>query len=131
MHQSENSTAQILFDEIKIVCWVMTYPDNHDKKAIHVKATWGKRCNKIIFMSSKNDSSLPSIDLKVVESRKTLWGKTKAAFQYVYKHHLNDADWFVKADDDTFMIMENLRFMLSQYNSSQAWYFGCQFREIS
>lgn len=30
---------------------------------------------------------MPSIDLKVLESRKTLWGKTKAAFKYIYEHH--------------------------------------------
>jgi hypothetical protein len=33
------------------------------------------------------DPEMPSIDLKVLESRKTLWGKTKAAFKYIYEHH--------------------------------------------
>ena len=33
------------------------------------------------------DPEMPSIDLKILESRKTLWGKTKAAFKYIYEHH--------------------------------------------
>ena len=40
----------------------------------------------------------------------------------------NDADWFVKADDDTYMIVENLRYMLEPYNASQPIYFGCKFK---
>ena len=39
-------------------------------------------------------------------------------------------DWFVKADDDTYMIVENLRYMLKQYNTSDPWYFGCKFKPI-
>ena len=50
----ENETAAILHQEVRIVCWIMTYPDNHAKKAIHIKATWGRRCNRLIFMSSVN-----------------------------------------------------------------------------
>ena len=42
----------------------------------------------------------------------------------MYDHHFNDADWFLKADDDSFVILENLRYFLSKHNSSQQNYFG-------
>lgn len=101
-HAYENTTvARQLFNEVKILCWVMTSPKNHKKKAIHVKKTWGKRCNKLLFMSSIEDPELESVALPVKEGRDNLWAKTKEAFKYVYQHHLDDADWILKADDDT------------------------------
>jgi len=43
-----------LAKEVRVLCWVMTSPSNIDKKAVHVKATWGKRCNILLFISSEN-----------------------------------------------------------------------------
>lgn len=52
-HAYENSSiAQQLYNDIRVLCWVLTKPDNHQKKAQHVKRTWGTRCNKLIFMST-------------------------------------------------------------------------------
>lgn len=42
-----------LRDEIRVLCWVLTYPGNHQIKAAHVKKTWGRRCTKLLFMSNE------------------------------------------------------------------------------
>lgn len=92
--------AQKLFNEVRVLCWIATSVENHEKKAKFVKDTWGKRCNKLLFMSTKVDENLGTIALPVKEGRDTLWDKTKNAFLYIYKNHFEEADWFLKADDD-------------------------------
>lgn len=72
-----------LFQEVKILCWVFTHPDNHETKAIHVKNLWGKRCNKLLFMSVEEDPVLGTIALPIGTGMEQLWNKTIKTFQYV------------------------------------------------
>ncbi|XP_066303209.1 glycoprotein-N-acetylgalactosamine 3-beta-galactosyltransferase 1-like [Branchiostoma lanceolatum] len=127
-HKGQDKEAQELYGNVRVLCWVMTQPDNLDKKAKHVKATWAKRCNKILYMSSNAEPNFPVIGLGTGEGRDKLWAKTKAAYEYIYKNHINDADWFMKADDDTFVVVENLRYMLKDYDPTEAVYFGRRFK---
>ncbi|XP_005113042.2 glycoprotein-N-acetylgalactosamine 3-beta-galactosyltransferase 1-A [Aplysia californica] len=120
--------AEYLMEKVRILVWVMTTPKNLATKAAAVKETWGKRCNVLIFFSSVADPSFPTVGLDVADGRSHLTAKTMAAFRYLYDNHFNDADWFMKADDDTFVIPENLRHFLSDKNTSEPIHYGHLFR---
>ncbi|KAI6213199.1 N-acetylgalactosaminide beta-1,3-galactosyltransferase [Aphelenchoides besseyi] len=129
-HEHEESdVVKELKQNVRVLCWIMTGPNNTNK-AKAVNATWAPRCNKYFFVTAGKDSGLPTIDFNITDGRNHLWAKTKAAFKYLYENDLNDYDWFLKADDDTFVIMENLRFMLLSYSPSDPVYFGCKFKPI-
>lgn len=114
-----------------LVCMVMTAPQNHRQRADHVQATWGKRCDKLLFMSTQEDSSLDEVVvLNVTEDRQHLWGKTKKAFQYAHSHYLDSADWFVKADDDTFLVVDNLKSLLAGYDTEEPVHFGHRYKYL-
>ena len=150
----------------------MTTPQNHKTKALSVKQTWGKRCNILLFMSSEigvllrvifsqfshprslrtlfssKDTTLPTVPLAVREGRNQLWGKTRESFRYIWNHYRDEADWFLKADDDTYVnrihttgykntkydlivryvSVENLRYFLSGFNSSAPLWFGHKYK---
>ncbi|ETE71699.1 Glycoprotein-N-acetylgalactosamine 3-beta-galactosyltransferase 1-B, partial [Ophiophagus hannah] len=106
-------------------------PQNLERKARHVKATWTRHCNVVVFMSSVEDKDFPTVGLGTKEGRDQLYWKTIKAFHYVHTHHLEQADWFLKADDDTFVVLENLRWLLSNYSSSRPIYFGRRFRPFA
>ena len=113
---------------VRVLCWVMTGPSTHYTKAVHIKNTWGSHCDKLIFMSSQEDLALGAVALNISEGRQNLWGKTKRGFQYCYQHHRNEFDWFLKADDDTFMVIENLKDFLKPFNTNEAIHFGHHFK---
>ena len=118
-----------LFNQVLVLCWILTHPGNHQTKAKAVKETWAPRCNKAVFMSSQVDKDIGTIDLKLSgEGRDKLWEKSRKAWHYVYEHFVDDYDWFMKADDDCFVIVENLRYFCSRYDPNVGHYFGRVFK---
>lgn len=129
-HQSgeDGNVADELFKKVRILCWVMTGPSNLQSKAQHVKATWSRHCNIVLFMSSEENQNFPTVGLGTGEGRDQLYWKTIRAFHYALKNHGDEADWFLKADDDTFVVVDNLRWILSNYTADQPIYFGKRFK---
>ena len=98
-------------------------------------------------MSTEADERIGSIALpNITNGRASLWNKTKKvqqgifgfsdtirlsqAFAYVWEHHREEADWFIKADDDTYVILENLKDLLRNYNSEVPIQFGHRFKYL-
>ncbi|XP_065561826.1 glycoprotein-N-acetylgalactosamine 3-beta-galactosyltransferase 1-like isoform X1 [Artemia franciscana] len=116
--------------KVRLLCWVMTSPKNHNLKAIHVKNTWGKRCNILVFMTTKPDPNLPYIILPVKDGRGQLWKKSQEALKYIYNHYLDSFDWILKADDDTLFFPENARYLLSRYDPKEPLWMGCKMKML-
>ena len=75
-----------------------------------VQNTWAKRCHIPVFFYSRAaaapNSSITqasgTVALDVPDGRDHLTGKTMAALMYSYEKYGHIADWFLKADDDTY-----------------------------
>ncbi|CEF69661.1 Glycoprotein-N-acetylgalactosamine 3-beta-galactosyltransferase 1 [Strongyloides ratti] len=124
----DNSVFENLSNElmksIKIFCIILTTPKNKNSKCLHQKNTWLKKCNNYIFASSIEDKTLPSIKSYPKDEYKYSYGKIKNTLKWVWTNYKDEYDYILKADDDTYFVMENLRAYLINQNSSEDAYFG-------
>lgn len=104
----------------RVLCFVNTISVHHKSRAQAVADTWGQRCDKLLFFSNASDTIVVGlgtsaelryevVQLDVPADHNHLWQKHKATLKYVHEHFRHDYDWFYKADDDAYVIMENLR----------------------
>lgn len=121
----ETTVAEV--KKVRILCFLTTSPMSHGRRVVHIMETWGKHCDKILFASTVTDVNLGAIGFNVTDSHGSVWGKVKLMLKHIHSNYIDDYDWFMKADDDTFLIVENLRFLLSAYSSDEPIYFGHKF----
>lgn len=120
----------------RILCTVFTYKKNFRLKAQYVDETWGKRCDKTIFISGQLNetekqkySFLDIIYLNVTDTnRLNLTMKTIQTLLYANKYLINQFDWILKADDDTYVIVENLKKFLSDKCPNSNYYYGFKYK---
>lgn len=113
--------------KIRVLCFLNTMPASHSRKAVHIRHTWHKHCDKLLFSSTLMDVNLGAIGFNVTNDHSHLWGKVKLMLQFIHEHFLEEYDWVFKGDDDTFLIPENLKFLLAAYNPNDPIYFGYSF----
>ncbi|ETO23130.1 hypothetical protein RFI_14056 [Reticulomyxa filosa] len=100
-----------------------------------VAATWGGLCDRLIFVVDNQSSGVPDqigpfpfiqLDIELPQSKKdrNIWEKSWKMWKYVGTHHLNDAEWFLKIDDDTFFSPINFKGFVRYLNPFQPYYLG-------
>ncbi|KAG0704426.1 Glycoprotein-N-acetylgalactosamine 3-beta-galactosyltransferase 1 [Chionoecetes opilio] len=93
----------------RILCLISTSPKYHETRARHVAATWSPHCTRAAFLTTLQDPALPEVVLTPgAATYEQLWEKVMQGFQWAYKS-IGDFDWVVKADDDSFILLENLK----------------------
>jgi len=123
----------------RVLCLIITAPVNLLTRAKAVHETWGPRCDRYFFITEYPQSNAKPEELKIAEQIPIapikniipgydhLTQKSTLAFLFAYENYFNDIDWFVKADDDTYLIVDNLKAFLSEQNTSEPITFGYNF----
>ena len=137
--------------KIRIFCMILTHSGNLNTRAKAVLEAWAIKCDKYRFISVipdewlkdakkniSNDTKLNGFELDynnisflqpmnyTVDRYNKLTDKMFQTFKYLYKNY-NDYDFYLKADDDTFVFVDNLRTFLSDKNRTLPTTFGYDF----
>ncbi|XP_045473744.1 C1GALT1-specific chaperone 1-like protein [Harmonia axyridis] len=113
-NNSYPTESEFLFKNIQILCLILVLKE---KNVQAIKNTWGRGCNKIeSFYINKTRTIFPSKSNPKVN----LWSQFCEKLNKTPLYY----DWLLIVNDDTFVIMENLRLYLQHKNSSKHFYLG-------
>uniref|UniRef100_A0A1I8FAZ8 N-acetylgalactosaminide beta-1,3-galactosyltransferase n=1 Tax=Macrostomum lignano TaxID=282301 RepID=A0A1I8FAZ8_9PLAT len=92
--------------KVRLLCLIMTHPGNYKTKAI-ARTTPGPT------------------DLNLTDAYNNLWQKAWMSFDWAERWlNLDQFDFVLKADDDTFVVVENLRLLLAPLDPGQPVHLG-------
>jgi hypothetical protein len=114
----------------RILCAIFTHKSVHKTTLPPVHNTWAKRCDKVIYMTGpkspdqNDDPTMPFVYLNITDIYDRITDKTFKTMEYIYENLMNEFDWFLRANDDTFIIMENLRLFLANKCANELKIYG-------
>uniref|UniRef100_A0A0N4ZLK2 N-acetylgalactosaminide beta-1,3-galactosyltransferase n=1 Tax=Parastrongyloides trichosuri TaxID=131310 RepID=A0A0N4ZLK2_PARTI len=120
-------------DKIKILCLITAHPTKTTSTLNHIKRTWLQHCDYSIYMkvprerfSIKNGKKFKVLKLNMIKRKMSYWEKTKIYFKNIQKRYRNLCafNWLLKVNDNSFVIIENLKRLLKNYDSNKSIYFG-------
>lgn len=105
----------------KVLCFIMTHSGSHNTKMKAIRRTWGRRCDKLVIASNQTDDILGAVTIQSEATYVGLWEKLNITMRYIWEHYRNDTyDWIFKSDDDTYLIVENLKeYLASKHITSR------------
>ncbi|CAB4058293.1 C1GALT1 [Lepeophtheirus salmonis] len=110
-------------------------PKDNSASNIRIQTRGGKRCKALVFVTNStlhmHDQNI--FDIGKQDTYNTIWGKVKNALRESYERYKNEADWFIKADYDSFAVVENIKYIIeaNRIKPSDPTWFGSQYHLYS
>lgn len=128
------------YKRVRVFCWIFTTADNLETRARFQAKSWVRHCDAHVFFVCRSDPaklntevarSLNVVHLSTVEEkRSTLYTKTLRALDWMTEQKLFDKyDWFLKADDDTFTLVEHFKELVRDVDPNSPQYVGRLFNK--
>ena len=116
--KSEVNEAEFLKREVHVTC--LLFPETIDG-AKAVRDTWGGHCNDLRLYSHKLSNETHGVEKVAVKSSFAL---LCTALHKIRDSMSKDLQWVLVASDNTFVLVENLRYFVAPMNPSQSHYLG-------
>lgn len=114
---------------MKILCWILTAV-GREGRIISIADTWARQCDKTLFAISGNSTPvIPSttpvtwVRTPYAEQYSYLWPKVHYVWRRMQYDHPS-YDWYVKADDDSYINVPLVRCMLAPRVARGLYAFG-------
>ncbi|XP_025108376.1 glycoprotein-N-acetylgalactosamine 3-beta-galactosyltransferase 1-like isoform X3 [Pomacea canaliculata] len=120
----DDQAARALHLRVRVLCWLPSTKARLEGALKAVNETWGRRCDGRVYFVNTGHTANDVVDVGGLDGYDYLSSKSAAALKYLYHHHLHHYDWFIKGEDDTYIIVENLKLLLSHYNASSPVHLG-------
>ena len=126
----------------RILCLILTSPKYFLTRTKAVNDTWAPRCDRYFFITEPIRNKAESVKFNIAKQLPLapienitagyshLTQKSYLAFLFAYENYFNDYDWFVKADDDTYLFVDHLKMFLHDKNASEPVTYGYNFKVI-
>ncbi len=108
-----------------IFCFVLSANDRHLTSARAIVYSWGKRCDRFYFVTRLQNTSVDLMMLQNFENitditPTTINDHTVNVLAYLQDKQLfSSYHWFLRASDDSFVIMPNLRRLINQLHRQE------------
>ena len=115
----------------RLLVGVLTQQEYLPTRAKALYETWGKEVDKLILFVGEDCNvsadlmHLPIVKLKGVPDH--VYPPLKKAFavmKYMYSQHINEFNWFIRADDDMYVRTKKLTDLLDKMNPYERVYLG-------
>ncbi|XP_052762456.1 glycoprotein-N-acetylgalactosamine 3-beta-galactosyltransferase 1-like [Mya arenaria] len=117
--------------KIRLLCVILTMPKDLHTKVATVNKTWATRCDRHFYVINSRIKRHDFLNINnIPESRNNLVHKIQEVYKRVYERYMNDFDYILKADDDTYVIVENLKYLLWHHDAQKAGYLGFHFNKF-
>ncbi|KAL4218194.1 C1galt1p [Mactra antiquata] len=116
--------------KVRLLCVIMTMEKDLATKVAAVNDTWVPRCDKYLYIITTKEKRNDFMSLDIPDKRQNLALKMRKVFTTIYEQYMDQFDYVLKCDDDTYVIVENLKFLLWHYDANKPSYFGFHFNKF-
>lgn len=119
----------------KVFCMILTSEKTFEKRSKPTWSTWAPKCTKTYYFFNIRNTTIdkdspPVFNLSLDENYNKMAKKVLLVLRIAYEKFLNDFDWFLLVDDDTYVFVDNLYSFINRLDTNNPLVYGYNFKHV-